>query len=411
MSASRKTIPGETTYRKHGRYEIPDRRASGAESFYLRNLLVPSTRIERLVIDAARHLPQLTTLLFKSQKDGKLQTDLVEEIRLVSEYLSNAGVAEFGRVSVLGLRDYSHSTRRQAVLFFFGEMGESPIAIATCRTATDAGALEREFAALQHLKRTLPVEISRTVPDPMAFFQTGRGSVLLESALAGSSIYFQMRNMPVTARRIEEHFEAAFRWLLKFHRSTVRHSLKLEDLFRRDWPEDFAEEEEFSRDARIKTDSLEEDAVRLGAEVIPVAAVQGDFWTRNILTDGRSVGVVDWEDYTSEGAPMDDAFMFCISYGRGFQWRSGRWLDAEMAFRKTFFEQNPVSSTVRRHLVNFSQELGISGEVLHLLFGAFLAGRTANAARAIKAVTDKEVLVWRSLFQAYATAGKSAFFG
>jgi hypothetical protein len=415
MGSDQRSISAVTEYRTHGRFEIPDKRFSQAEAFYLQNLIVPSTRLESLIASGARRLPQLARLLFKSSSNGNLLTDLSEEIRFVTGYLTDAGVTTPGGVSVLGLRDYAHSTRQQAVLFFFDAKREAPIAIAKCRTADGANALKNEFDTLQHLQETLPEHMKRTVPDPLAFFRTSRKrAVLLESALPGSSIYFQMRNFSGTPQRIEEHLRAAFDWLREFQGSTVRDGCKLRDIFQSDWESNLAiiaDIRDLSVEERICTDELEAAASRYGNQSIPIAATQGDFWTRNILTHGKSVGIVDWEDYKREGPPLDDAFMFSISYGRGYQWNAGQWLDPENAFRKTFFEVNPLSSIVKTSLVNFSRELGIDREVLYLVLGIFLARKTAAAARAGKTITDEEVLVWRSLFQVYATAKKSAFFG
>ena len=429
-------MPPNSRYYRHGRFAIPAD-SGAALDFYLRRLLVPHSRREMLLAPLARQSNIFGRLLFtntggnidfENASDGGLNASLVSPAQVLIERLEASGVKVSGAdVKLLLLGDYFHSARAQSVVFVFDGSATTPVAVAKISSAARAEALEKEFQTLENLTQSLPSKLAPTVPKPFELFTDSGFSVLLESALPGSSVHFEMRNDWKPRRLVEKHFSLALSWLADFHRATLTRKIRFEELRREEFASCFEKLRRTCRTSPAEDDFIGElmaAAAVFDKEEIPLSAVQGDFWTRNILIDGEKIGVVDWEHSLTEGCSLDDALMFAISYGRGYQWEFGRWAAPREAFIRTFYGKSRFSETVGAHMEKFCRELGITTKLLGTFMAVFLARQAVaetllNRRRDLGSeneqaslTKEKEVTQWRSLFREYAGAAKkNACFG
>lgn len=393
-------------YGWHDRYRIPLDHPS-ALPFYLENLIVPHSRREVLWVTIARSsalagrlaLPLLGAAAaskFRGEGAGVTAGGAAEEgvtsfavtslgVRgdRLKECLRGAGVALEGEPAVITLDDYQHSERRKRILFVFGRGAKTPCAVVKASPNPEHRAsLEHEFGVMRSLRERLGPEVAVTVPEPLALFDVDGVTVFAESYLGGRSMYFEMRNGWFPRRRVREHFRLARRWLVEFQKATAAGEARLGDEalgefvtgplrdYRRLCARTQAEREWAALAAKLARD--------LKGERVLLAGRQGDFWARNLLVKGDSLGVVDWEGFRERSTPFYDLFLFAASYGLSYPWRLGRWAEPSVAFNATFREGGWMSGVVREYLHAYCDSAGVSPRLLELFFYVFLAERALD---------------------------------
>ena len=390
-------------YGWHDRYRIPLDHPS-ALPFYLENLIVPHSRREMLWVTVARSsaragrlaLPLLGAVAaekFRGAADDAERgaasfgvENLAVPAGRLKECLRGAGVAFEGEPAVITLDDYQHSERRKRVLFVFGRGAKAPCAVLKASSNPEhRESLEREFGVMRSLRQRLGTDLAATVPEPLALFEDRGVLVFAESYLGGRSMYFEMRNGWFPRRRVRRHFGLARRWLVEFQKATAAGEARLGDEataefvnrplreYRRVCARTQGEREWVTRAAKL--------ARELKGERVPLAGRQGDFWARNLLVKGDSLGVVDWEGFSERSTPFYDLFLFAASYGLSFPWRLGRWAEPSAAFRATFREGGWLSDVVRQTLRAYCDSVGVSPRLLELFFYVFLAERALDESR------------------------------
>jgi hypothetical protein len=238
------------------------------------------------------------------------------------------------RDAAIYVRDYESSDRGRVVAFFFRNGEPAPAAVAKAQFARrDALSLRIETQTLEQMRAFLPPALQPTLPRVLRFHESPRGELLVTSMLPGRSAYVEMRSSLAPSRLIDGHFDAAARWLAAFHDAT--------------------------RTTATST---------IGGVTVPHSAVHGDFWPRNVLHDGASIGVVDWEHFVPAGSPFIDLFHYPLAYGIAYFRRA---TDPE-AFQKTFRENNRVSRAVQRYLRDYASRVGLPEKVLEPAFKMFV---------------------------------------
>ena len=317
-------------YYRHGRFAIPaDSRA--ALDFYFRHLFVPHSRREFLLTPLAGQSSILGKLLFprEADKNGQKEASISPDYwaSVLPDRLARAGINSSGDLKLLLLGDYAHSARGSSVAFVFDDSAVTPLAVAKIGSRAHRRALKNEFRTLRTLSRVLPAEMSATVPEAFDLFEDSEFTVLLESALPGSSVHFEMRRGWAPFKLVEKHFSMAFGWLGDFQRATLTRKISFRDLLDAEILDCFRRLQKIGGTSKAEDEFIDETsskAARFENEEIPLAMLQGDFWTRNILVDGEQTSVLDWEHARAEGCPLEDALLFAISYGRSYAWRFGR---------------------------------------------------------------------------------------
>lgn len=432
----------DVRYGRHDRYWIPLDHPLVVR-FYLNHLFVPHSRRELLQGAVARAVPRsrwTARLVDRPHSNGLSESSLrppegtrelgnplsLEGISLeylaslLEEHLRPAGLAFSGSLACLMLEDYKNSQRRQTVLFLFDGASPTPGAVAKiANNESQRAVLGHEFNALMALQRKLGQELRATIPQPLALIKPGQGSVLLETYMPGRSIYFDMRNTWHPRRRASDHFQRAQDWLVQFQQATKMREVRLDEWTIRDhvlYPlENFQQHSDSSPHERDMIHHTIQLAHKLRGERLPLVARQGDFWARNLIVNGNTVGVVDWERFRQRSTPFSDLFMFATSYGLSYPWKVGRWAEPVAAFRATYLERSWLAHLVQEYLLAYCQAMQVSPEMLEVFFPVFLAERAleekelSGLAGSWEPQTGK--WLWRSLFHEYAHHGGSVCFG
>jgi hypothetical protein len=223
------------------------------------------------------------------------------------------------------LRDYATSDRSRTLAFFHPSM-----VVKTQLNVTPS--LRAESEALEQMRAFLPAALRKTLPEVLRFHTSRRGELLAMTALPGRSAYIDMQGALAPWRYVEEHFDAAARWLAAFHLAT-----------------------------RTSVSS------RVAGVEVPHSAMHGDFWPRNVLlsADG-TVGVVDWEHFVPAASPLIDLLHYARTYGINYPFRGYRRAEPESeALRLTFRENNRVSRAVRKYFATYAELTGIPLEVVY----------------------------------------------
>ncbi len=245
------------------------------------------------------------------------------------------------RAAAIYLRDYPTSRRGRVLGFFFEDGSTLPLSVAKAQHPCRDTSLRTEAEALERMVALLPPVLKATLPRVVGFHSSRRGELLVTAALRGRSGYVEVQRSLTPWRNVDAHFQAAARWLVAFHDAT-------------------------------RSSATE----RIGGHTVPHSASHGDFWMRNVLLDaGGRVGVVDWEHFIPAASPFIDLFHYALTYGLSYPWRAYRRAPPVDAFRRTFFETNPVSRAVRRYLRCYVGEMGLPPAVIEPALRQFVATR------------------------------------
>ncbi len=429
---------GNIRYVHHDRYWIsidnPD-----VSRFYFNQLFVPHSRIELLKSSIARIVPlkkwkylfQKTYQINNSKEIvlNNIQTKNICNESQLFKMMNLDGLRDIlegqlrqkhfnfdGPLSFILLEDYLHSTRSQKLLFLFDRGSHLPFAVAkVSNTANNSSLLNTEFEALKSLHGLHSGKFTKTIPEPMVFFEHNELSVLIQTYLPGRSIYFDLRNSLFPKRYFSNHFGMAQEWLVKFQTVTKITEFCIDEQFIGEnifQPlEKFQHCFDTSSTERIMISYTMHETNKLLGKRIPLVACQGDFWPRNLIIQDNTACVVDWEHYREQSTPFTDLFMFATSYGLCYPWKIGSWEEPVAAFRATFLHRNWLSEFVMKYFQDYCQSMLISSEMLKVFFTVFLVERTLEEkVQNEKGNQKPEALIWRRLFSEYAKQGRSVCF-
>ncbi|HHX40684.1 MAG TPA: methyltransferase domain-containing protein [Armatimonadetes bacterium] len=185
--------------------------------------------------------------------------------------------------------------------------------VKVARDAGASGVIDREFRMLTTLREALTSEMRATIPEALARFTVHGHPASAQSYLEGRHLAALLaetprRHRPEAAADLLGH---ATIWLSRFHRETARDVTLTRDLLDELLLSDLARVLEtcaFTDQARSLLASLKEDALRLVGQRIPLVCEHRDFWAKNILMDGTTIRVVDWDLAASDRLPLGDLF-------------------------------------------------------------------------------------------------------
>lgn len=422
-------------YGWHDRYAIPLDHPS-AFPFYADHLVVPHSLREMLWAAIARNFPRaarsklvawplLRDGLFTTQREMKesVTARTVDFLAgALEDHLRRARVEVSGPLALLTLADYQNSQRGQTVIFLFDRASETPLGVAKVTFQSPQRAvLQQEYECLRSLVQQLNEELRTAIPQPLALLNGTGFTVLLETFLPGRSIYWEMRNRWDPRRQAPQHFRLALEWLVRFHAATRTATVHLDADALGEYVQAPLEHYQRIRPPSRLEHRLMAQTIRRGRQLrgteLYLAARHGDFWARNLIRNGRSMGVVDWERFAPQRTPFDDLFLFPTSYGLTFPWKLGGWTNPAAAFRATYLQANDIALLVREYLLQYCRLMGLSPELLEVFFPVFLATRALQEA----SPTDRplspddgylpQTRIWQALFQAYADRNEPACFG
>jgi Phosphotransferase enzyme family len=189
------------------------------------------------------------------------------------------------------------------------------LAVKVPTTDAAARAVDREGRMLVELRRRCGRRLLRTIPRVVDLLEFNGRHALVVTAVPGvpmSATYLRWRH---TARRraVAADFAIAGGWIAALQSETARDPEPL------DMGKDMAGilADRYADEPRIGPSiaRLESIRERLRTDRTPRAAVHGDFWFGNLLTDsGRVTGVVDWELGIVSDEPVRDLVRFPLMY-------------------------------------------------------------------------------------------------
>lgn len=316
------------------------------------------------------------------------------------------------------LLDYAAVDRSGRVLFAFPPAETEPSMVVKVRPLSPGGpTLKGEWEALTEVRARLPAGLASTVPEPLTYVVDEDTELLSLSFLPGCSVYADMRNLLLPTRRLASHMEAASTWLAGLHEATADAGTALDP--QRDLPDPTELRERIlaaggagalDGDPELRWyRSLCEGLVRRG---LPLSAIHGDFWPRNLLLGSAPLpNVVDWEHYRRRGNPASDLFHFPLTYGLNHGWVRYRRRPPLEAFRRTFLDRNRVSRAVRDYLSRYGRIRGIDPDLLRHLFLLHLLTRGSRERSGMEAVSRAlpEETLWVSAYSMVTRTRSSVF--
>jgi hypothetical protein len=265
----------------------------------------------------------------------------------------------------LGTNEY-----RRQVLFAFEPGAKLPLAVLKmARIPAGNEFVEREHAALESVRRSLPESLGQSVPQPLGLAYADGLAVSVQSYLPGRPLAVSTGRWGASWRvKLADMRDTAV-WLGQFHHLTELHRVPWDAAALSRWvaaPLD-AYTEVFGasgQEQRLFTAARERADLLLGTQV-PVVWQHGSFDPPNITRAGRRINVVDWE-HTAPGLPLLDLIHF-----------AARWHDAARGLRTAeararglcgifcgVEQEDRVAATVRRSLAQYMRQLDLDPRFL-----------------------------------------------
>jgi len=224
-----------------------------------------------------------------------------------------------------------------------------------------------------------------------------------------------MRNSMVPRYGAADHFRRALDWLVRFQQATSVAADTMTDDVTEEYVISPLQEFQRSSDPSLQENRMIEYTMRLASkrrsQRLPLVARQGDFWPRNLIMNGGTLGVVDWERFQPRSAPFSDLFMFPTSYGLSYPWRLGCWAEPQAAFYATYLGRNWLTRLVREYLLSYCKAMNVSPTLLEVFFPVFLVEQAQVEEKANAGKPGGARGIWRQLIRTYAEQGGSVCFG
>jgi aminoglycoside phosphotransferase (APT) family kinase protein len=303
-----------------------------------------------------------------------------------------------GGVLVVG-KDRDPAAKVAYILF--NRVGDAAAVAKVARRPASEPSLEAEYSALRRLRSTGSPLVAASSPRPLFLDRIGGRLTLVVSAVDGRPMATRYYQPGYTGdrRRVARDFEAARRWLRRFHAETMTGTIRLDQALHR-WVDSafvrYRGEIGWTRTEAELFEAVNDRARALSACNVPTTGVHGDFSVGNLLVDNRGIsGVVDWELGGVSGSPFRDVYKFPTSYGfyldraypadvRGIpghpgreefreRWsRFGDWPNL-IGFGYSYFGRGWFPEQVRRFVLRHLEDLGVPPAVNAIFFPTFLA--------------------------------------
>lgn len=243
------------------------------------------------------------------------------------------------------------------------------------RLATGPG----QQAILRHEHRTLEQlammrDLHFVIPRPLGLYEMPECLALAESCLPGQTMYTRLCNLRGNRpEQVRSDLQSAVAILSSFQRATACGSIAFDcasfwqervAAFRAHGPAmDFA---------YTRWSALQSQAAGLGVVTLPCGASHNDFWPGNILVNGETLGIIDWEGCLQKDLPFHDLFFFLATYATHYPWQGWKKVNMFEGFRCGFLETNWLSSLLRDTATAFFTQLGLGPSHLVFFFHVFL---------------------------------------
>lgn len=273
--------------------------------------------------------------------------------------LANAVAPDHGSQWVV-LRDYA-GLRQRSLVFFFGADGNLSTVVKTRPVSALGTSLRGECDALRAIRESVDDSLRCMMPEVKAFEVRGGSEVLVLSALPGRPLDISMQRSLRPRASHARHLAAAGAWLGRLHAAT-----------------------------------------RDGSRT----AVHGDYWTRNLLFEGKQLqGVVDWEGASPAGEPWEDVFTLPLLFATAAPtW----WREKPLnEFRNAFTGRGTIGGALAGYFTAYSATAGVDQRSIRAAFEQYLFEHAARD-RA-EETAWKSRYSWSSMLQIVRGSGQSVF--
>lgn len=237
-----------------------------------------------------------------------------------------------------------------------------PVAVVkVARGPLGRDSLRREHENLRHLAATLLPRRPRSVPRPLHFDDDGDYAVLVESHLHGK------RLKDMDPREVAERpglLDEIVDWLVEFTLARGPTPVSVDERLLREHVEEPVAAYGAAFDLTVQERSFLASLPRRLREglgpTVPLVAGHGDFSDANVIVDGGSVGVVDWDEPFGRTLPGCDLFyLFCslAATRHGLGRREG----FERGFAEAFFAPTAISRRFHGAWETYRSAVGLPG--------------------------------------------------
>lgn len=245
--------------------------------------------------------------------------------------------------------------------YIFGGASKLPSFVFKHRRETEFRNFSNQYEQLKSLHQTDDLgECLEAIPRPIMCAPVGLKQMYVETYVSGKHL---------SNRRVFTHhnFELVVDWLTSFHQKTASYDV-LSDrdaMLRYFIPESDPESRMPGCD---KVDKFYSDRLsHVDTLALPLVFYHGDFAPYNILIDGESVGVIDWEYAKDKYLPVLDLINL-FSYAHF----SKKKRDFGDSYRKAFIAKSSFSIFCQNQMSKYLKTMNIDASLLDLYIVSYL---------------------------------------
>lgn len=264
--------------------------------------------------------------------------------------------------------------------YIFADAGSEPRWVAKMmRSPCDNEILTREYNLIQDLRRLGSCYVSGTIPHPLFTTAIAGHLVGIEPYLAGQPMDGLLSAKGLTHREIRNYLDLTINWLLRTQNETSNQYGQLTNKeICAHFKTPIMQLQKLARLTDVEKLYLERlmnRIARLSHYPLPLRFNHGDFQPGNILLDGNSINVIDWEFGKLTGLPLMDVFSFLArTYARchGLEEIDGDLDDYLAAFEAVFFDGGSFAELTTDYVRRVCLALDIDPAWTSVLFSLFL---------------------------------------
>ena len=248
------------------------------------------------------------------------------------------------------------------------------------RSRVDNEILAREYGIIRYLRDHGSDFVRTTVPGPLLTTYIAEHLVGIEPYLTGQPMDGCLSHTEMWMDGdMRDYLDLAIDWLIRTQKETPSchaqlTSDQLESHFLR--PIDrLRKVARLTTAEQIYLERLTERIDSVSGYPLALGFNHGDFQSGNILLDGDSIAVIDWEFGAITGLPLMDVFSFLrrmYARSRGLEEIDGHLDDYLEAFEEVFFKGGDFAKVSAEYVCRACKKLDICPEWIDVLFPMFL---------------------------------------
>ena len=248
------------------------------------------------------------------------------------------------------------------------------------RSPRDNAALAREYELIQSLRDGGSAFVRATIPHPLLTTHLAGHLVVVEPYFPGRSLDGLLpAGKRCTTTEVAAHLDPVVRWLLRCQQETLAQRGRLSDgqieTYLIDPIRRLRATARLTDGEQEYLDRLAERSAELTRVPLPLVFAHGDLGPGNVLLDGASMLVIDWEFGERAALPLLDVFSLvarACACCHGLEEIDGYLEDYLAAFEAVFLEGGPFAALTARYVGLACQALDVDPAWVSALFGLYL---------------------------------------